>query len=410
MTEQAEKLPLSKLIRREWAIPYGLFLLLIFFEAMDSNAFAPIIAQIRDEFQLTATQVGLYSGAGALFGLLVTVPVGELIRRRGYRTAGGTMAAFIFAGAMVSFVAPVFLVLILGRILTLSGTRGCLLIGQAGGISVAPKQVRNTALSLLIAILSIGGAIGAYVVGGLIGGVHGWRAVMLTIAVSTVVLFIIYLLFMRMPEGAEERHAEKAAADKSLPNVYKIWPLYGLGLAYALSTAGMTVNSTFASVVAQDSWNLDAKFTGGAVGLGQIISLPFVILSGILADKYLPRRVVITLFVLLSMSGAFVQLASLELAATAGGPTLFTIGLVFCFVGKAGGGLLYACVPDYLKQGMSLGPAYAVLSLVAMSGYVLEPILAGMIRDATGGWHLVFLTFGLGPLLGLLLIRQMKVQ
>lgn len=400
------------LIRREWAAPFGLFLLLILFEAMDSNAFGPIIAQIKEEFDLTATQVGLYSGLGSLFGLLVTVPVGELMRRKGYRIAGTTTSGLIFVGALVSFVSPTFLVAIFGRIIAMCGTRGCLLVGQAGGIMVAPKRIRNTAWSVLTSMISIGGGLGALVLGGYIGGNYGWRAVMLVIAVSAVVLALVYAFFLRMhkPSETDAEPGEALGDDAPTVDVYKIWQLYFLGLAFALCTAGMTVNTTFASIVVKDSWNLTAHFTGTAIGLGQFISLPFTILSGILADRYLPRRLVITLFVLVTVLGAFVQVASLSFGAAHGGPAMFMTGLILCFIGKAGGGLLYACVPDFVKSHRSLGPAYAVLSLVSMSGYVVEPILAGFLRDVTGSWHVVFTIFGIAPLVGLFVVWLMKVR
>jgi hypothetical protein len=57
-------------------------------DQVDYNAVGPITGLIRTEFGLTATEVGIYAGVGALFGLLSLIPTGELIKRVGFRAAG----------------------------------------------------------------------------------------------------------------------------------------------------------------------------------------------------------------------------------------------------------------------------------------------------------------------------------
>lgn len=397
---------LRSVLNREWGVPFALFLLLVLFEAMDSNAFGPIIAQVRAEFGLSATQVGLYAGLGSLFGIFITIPVGEFIRRSGYRVAGTAMAGFILAGALISFFAPTFLVALAGRVLTISGTRGCLLVAHAGGSTVAPRSALNTAWALLSAMLAIGGSFGAFFLGGYIGGNYGWRTVMLVIALSTVVLAAIYAVFLRIKPSVETEAQGPEAVDLTVSNPYKMWQIYALGLSFALTMSGLIVNATFASVVAKDRWELGAQFTGTAIGLGQLVSLPFMFLAGVLADRFFPRGPVIAVFVLSGVIGSLIQAGCLGLGAEQGGPTLFTIGVVLCYISQAGTSLIYAAAADVVKPGTHLGPVYAVLSLVAMSGYVVQPILAGILRDAIGSYEPVFVIFSVTALLGLLLLRS----
>lgn len=411
-TDEDQKADFRVLMRPELAAPFSLFLLLILFESMDVNAFGPVMAQIRDEFQLSATELGLYAGLGSLFGILTAIPIGEFIRGKGYKLSGTLLAVVIVVGSLISFFAPFFLVLLLGRVIVTIGARGCQLVGQAGGTTVAPATVRSTAWALMNAVLSIGGALGAVLLGGYVGGTYGWRAVMLVTAGISSIVAIVYALFLRMPAAALVEHeVEAAAAEKSSVNVYKIRSIYVLGAGFALTLSGLIVNSTFSAVVAQDRWNLGPQFAGNTLGLGLFIALPFLFLSGILADWLKGRKLVVALCILLAATGTFIQVASLGMDVAAGGANLFRLGLIVCYAGgMAGGALLFSCAPDLVPRGTNLGPVYAILSVVSFSGWFLEPLIAGVIRDATGSFDLVYTIFGLSPLLALFLLSSLKIR
>jgi MFS family permease len=393
--------------------PFSLFVILILFEAIDSAAFGPIMGQIREEFQLTGTQLGFYSGLGALFGILTAVPVGELIRRQGYRVSGTALALVIVVGAGISFYAPTFIALIAGRVMVTTGARGCLLVGQAGGTTVAPKAIRGTAWALMNSMISIGGALGAALLGGYVGANHGWRSVMLVMIVITLAIAAVYAIFLRMPSSTHADHEASTEASPATPsvNIYRLSPIYLLGLAFALTLTGLVVNSTFAAVIVKDRWDLGAQFVGNALGLGYAISVPFLFVGGIVADRLKRRRLVLTVFILIGVVGPLLQVVSLGMDVAQGGPNLFTLGLNLCYVsGIVGGALIYACAPDLVPQGTNLGPVYAVLSVISMSGWFLEPIMAGAIWDATGSSTLLLAIFSLSGLGGLFLLWKLRIR
>ena len=164
---------LRSLFRREWVTPFTLLMLLIIVDSADNNALGPITGLIRTEFGLTATEVGLYAGVGALFGLLFLIPTGELIKRVGFRAAGTITPLTVVTGAMISLMAPTFAILVLGRATITAGVRGSTVTGQAGGTSVAPPAIMGTLWAFINSSLVIGGIISSVWLGKFVGAIYG---------------------------------------------------------------------------------------------------------------------------------------------------------------------------------------------------------------------------------------------
>lgn len=406
--EQAASKP-----KRAWMLPFFLLLLPITFEAIDSGALGSVVAMVATEFQLTATQAGLFSGLGMLFAILATVPVGEFIRRAGFRTSGSTMAGVSAISALVMFVSPVFIGAIIGRVGLSIGNRGCLITSHAGGSTIAPPAMASTAWALINTMFVIGAALGAVVFGGMIGSAYGWRGTMLSVAAISAAIGIIYLLFLRMPapEMGDAEVYEQPPVAVSQRSVYRIWPVYFLGVAFALTLSGLIVNSTFVGIVVGETWGLDVSFAANALGLGNFASLPFLLAGGLLADRLGRRKPLLIMFALVGAAGPFLQVYSLGMSAGAGGPVLFTTGLVLCYIhGMAGGALFFASAPELVPPGTNLAPVYAIMSAVSYSGFFVEPILAGVIRDASGGFVLVYAFCGAMALAGVALIQSLKIR
>lgn len=237
---------------------------------------------------------------------------------------------------------------------------------------------------------------------------------MLVMIITTLSVTLVYAFLLRMPPSAEADHEEppgEAPTATASINVYKVWSIYLLGLAFALALSGLIVNGTFAAVIAKDRWGLGAQFAGNAIGLGHSISVPLLFVAAMIADRMQSRRRVLGVFILIGVVGPLLQVASLGMDVAAGGPILFTVGVILCYVsGVVGGALMYAGAPDLVPRGTNLAPVYAVLSVVSMSGWFLEPILGGAIRDATGSFSPLLATFSLSGLAALLLLWKLRIR
>jgi hypothetical protein len=76
--EPVGALGLRSLFGRAWVVPFTLPILQIVVDQSDCNAVGPITGLIRTEFGLTATEVGLYAGVGAVFGPPSLFPTGGM--------------------------------------------------------------------------------------------------------------------------------------------------------------------------------------------------------------------------------------------------------------------------------------------------------------------------------------------
>jgi MFS family permease len=393
-------------LAREWIVPFIFFMLLITVDQADYNAVGPITGLIRTEFGLSATEVGLYAGIGALFGLLALIPTGEIIKRFGLRIAGTVTPLTVVVGAVVSLLAPSFLVLILGRAALNAGFRSTTLTGQAGGASVAPPRIMGTLWAFLNTALVVGGVIGSVWLGGFVGANYGWRAVFVVEATVTVVVAIVFVLFL--PRAQAGRATDEIEVNPPVSfDAYRSVPVWLLGLGAGLATSGSTMIVAFGAIVVADQWALGPQFIGDSIGLGYLLSLPLMFVLAVTVDRTGRRRLALTTAALVGLVGALIAVGAVS-ATTTGGPEMFRIAIalfVSCSVSALA--LFFAAAPMFVPRGASLGPVYGLIATLALTWPVILPIVAGAVRDATGSFAIAFGLIAICELGAVVIVRRM---
>jgi MFS-type transporter involved in bile tolerance (Atg22 family) len=72
--------------------------------------------------------------------------------------------------------------------------------------------------------------------------------------------------------------------------------------------------------------------------------------------------------------------------------------------------MIYACAPDMVPKGTSLGPVYGLLVAISNAGSFFVPIIVGRIRDATGDFNSSFILLGVLCTISLLLCLKLRVR
>jgi predicted MFS family arabinose efflux permease len=390
---------------KAWILPFSLLLLVISVDSIDVNSFGPVMAQIKSAWNMSNTNVGIYTGMYGLLSILVAVPIGESVRRWGVKRSVMGAATIIFLGMMLMATANAFSQGLTGRILAAGGIRMATVASWAGATTVAPASIMTSAWTIMNTANAAGGIIGPSLVGGYIGSNFGWRAVFFSLAGFSVFCLIIIGLFLRMPLAKTAPPDSIAASkDASRFNVYRCWDIYLMGIIFTLMIGGSQISiMSFAPLAMVQRWKMDPQAIGNIMGLSYAVGLPVMFAAGILADKFRTRKKILIATAVPMAAGLFML--------TSQSQTVFVAGMI-CYLGftYAPGAMLYASAPGLVPKGTNLGPVYGLLVTISNAGAFFAPIIVGRIRDATGDLNPSFILLGTLCTLSLFLCFRLKIR
>jgi predicted MFS family arabinose efflux permease len=172
-----------------------------------------LLPQIKAEFQLTDTQLGLL--AGPVFAVVYAVlglplaAIADRVSRRNLITV--TLGIFSVATFVCGYISS-FVELLLARFVTGIGEAGTSPAACALIADLFPPAQRASALSIYASGLNIGVLI-AFFAGGWIAQVWGWRVAFMSAGAPGLALVILCLLTVREPRrGAADRLRDTQSA------------------------------------------------------------------------------------------------------------------------------------------------------------------------------------------------------
>ena len=341
---------------KAWILPFSLLLLVISVDSIDVNSFGPVMAQIKNAWKMSNTNVGIYTGMYGLLSILVAVPIGEAVRRWGVKRSVMGAVAIIFFGMLLMATANAFPQGLTGRILAAGGIRMATVASWAGATTVAPASIMTSAWTIMNTANAAGGIIGPSLIGGYIGSNFGWQAVFFTLAGFALFCFALIGLFLRMP-SAKTTPGDSAAASEAVSgfSVYRCWNLYLMGIIFTLMIGGSQISiMSFAPLAMVQRWKMDPQAIGNYLGLSYAVGLPVMFAAGILADKFGTRKKILIAAAIPMAAGLFML--------TSQSQTVFVAGII-CFLGftYVPGAMLYAAAPGVVPKGTNLGPVYGLL-------------------------------------------------
>jgi putative MFS transporter len=376
-----------------------------FFEGFDFFALAQILPQLRADFRLDEQSGGAlvaFANCGAVLSYALVQLAGRIGRRRALTlTILGYTVSSVLSG-----LAPNVWVFAAAQLAARFFLLGEWAIAMIYAAEEFPADRRATVMGTIQAFSSLGGILCAGVVPLLLRTPIGWRSVFF---VGAVPLVLVAIARRNLRETARFEALEVArsapGAAKLAVTLTRIWRtpyrnrMLLLAALWLLTYIGTQSAITFWKEFALAERGLTDAQVGTCLTIAAVGSLPLIFTVGKLLDRFGRRVGAVIIFVL---GGA-----GIALAYTLHGQWPLTAALVFALFGVT------AVLPVLNSYTTELFPtelrsdAYVWSNnLLGRFGYVLSPLLVGMLAQRTSWSLAVSSTAGaLGLALALILWR-----
>ncbi len=344
---------------------------MVSFFAVGVSFFAvpPLIPTLRAAFALSNLSIGLLMGAIAVPAIVFSIPLGAALDRWPPRAAGLAGLAAMLVGALGFAAAPGFAWLLAAR-----------LVFGVGGL------LMNLLLARLISVAFAGRELALAM--GLFTGVYhasmivlfslhpwleanlGWRGERGLLAALVLVAMPLHALAVPRSLPAGEGRPKPGGAGK-VPR-----PLAALGVSWMLYFVGFAALLTFAPEWAG----------GGASGLLVTSVITWVAIIGTpLAGAAIDRTGHPQVWGAASVGLMAATLALMAAGAVPAIAAMAVLGLVVAVAPPA-----FYSLPARLVPPERVGFAFGFITALSNLGAVIGPALAGVVRDATPSWTLVW--------------------
>jgi MFS family permease len=204
------------------------------------NKVPPLMLDIIDEFVVTLGQAGWLMSMLGLTGLLMALPAGIILQRRGLRFTGIVALGLVAAGAAFGALSGSFPMLLISRLLEGLGATILVVLAPAAIAMWFSREKVGTAMGIWTTAGPVA-AIIALMVAPLLAPVIGWRGVWWVTAAISVALMVVYWLLVRSPPRLAA--ADLPDKDGNLPVAALAWrkaldnrDIWLLGLAFLIFT------------------------------------------------------------------------------------------------------------------------------------------------------------------------------
>ncbi len=367
------------LVRGDWRYTVGIVTGGHFFSHFYLLAFPPLFPALRAEFGLSNAALGVLISVISI-GLLLQLPVGELVDRFGAKPVfvGGT--ALTAAGVGLAGFATSYLWLIAGAVVSGIGQSAFHPADYALLDAVADGEHKGKSFGVHSFGAYVGFASAPLVVGG-IALRADWRIALIAVGVAGVAYAALAALTLDSPY---RRRMGATSTDESGSTLREaaatFWdPTVFLLLSFfVVATVANKGIQTFTTVFVPTVYGLSTSianltltgfFAGAAIG---------ILVGGVLADRFDPRRIVVSTFGLCGVGVFALTLGAVPASAAVSVGGFALVGFVM--------GLAYPSrdrlVSRYTPSG-STGKGFGLIFTGASIGGLVGPALLGFVIDVT---------------------------
>ncbi len=379
----------------------GVLMIVYAFSFMDRQIVSILLEDLRLEFDLSDTQLGLLSGiAFALFYATLGVPIARLADRSNRVRIVSIAITVWSAMTAVCGLAGSFWHLFLARI----GVG----VGEAGGGPPSHSLVSDyfdpTERSVAMSIYSMGPTVGTFIglaAGGWVAQEYGWRWAFAVVGLPGILLAVLLYTTVKEPvRGAldnavkpAQRLGFNATVRELVKNRLWLWNMLG-------HTSAIFVGYGFSSwkpALYLRQFDLSQAEVGTLIGtMALLVGVPGLLVGGLIGDRLIARSrklavrciayaqlLVVPLYVLGLMADGW-------LAATA----LLGLGLVFYQLGYGTSISIGLSAVNPHQRALAASFGFLIANLLGLG---LGPLLVGAISDAAeSSFGIRSLAFALG--------------
>ncbi len=358
--------------------------LLIAVNQFGFGSVVPVVALYAEDFGVSQAAIGLTIGVYGLARFLVNYPSGRLSEQIGRKPTLAIGGAITVAGCIACAIAPNYPLFLAGRFIAGAGAAFVLTAGQIVVADIASPHNRGRVMAIYTGVFVF--AVGA---GSFPGG---WLATHFSLAApfwanAILAAIVTVLAFFFVPETRPERakSSEPVAGAPPKPRglaafrsqFLLLTAIQGFALISLVSFVTFFARTgglfNVIPLLAEDEIGLKPDQIGLGIGMISIVGLLLVYPSGVLVDRY-GRKAVIVPSALFS-AGAMVLFV---VAGTFGG---FLVASFFWAAASGVSGAAPAAYAADLAPPDQVGPAMGLYRTIADLGYVVGPLLLGLISD-----------------------------
>ena len=336
----------------------------------------PIMPILIEAFQLDLGSAGLLMSVFAITGVVLALPSGFILQRLGIKTTGLIALGCLAFGAVMGATAHSVGIILISRVIEGVGMGMMTILAPALITLWFPSKKRGLPMGIWATWVPVGSLI-MLILAPLMAETGGWQVVWWIGAGFSILMFVLYAIFIRAPEEYQdnsELSGSKPASVES-PGFWKtiakrdIWLMaFVFGCATFSGLAWSSFFPTF--LVSERGFSLSNASL--IFSISTVMSIFSCLVAGVISDRIGSRRLVFTL--------PFIPLAILM-------PLMFQVHgvwipfLLFLY-GLMGGAIptaIFAAVPEVMKKPELAGLGLAVITLGQNLGFVFGPAVFGIL-------------------------------
>jgi MFS transporter, DHA1 family, multidrug resistance protein len=355
--------------------------------------FMPIYARTLGASGVT---LGVFFASFSLAQMLFMPVIGRLSDRWGRK---GFIAAGLVITSLISLwyvYAPSMVYLIMGRFVQGGALAMILPISTAYVGDLAPADKRGTYMGIFNLFLSSSVGIGP-LIGGWLSDAYSMEASFYFMGGLNVLAFLFVLFFLPTAPGS----AGSSAHGTSYWDLFRRPKVKGLALYRAANAIQMGLWFSFLPLLAAEILQLSKSRIGYVMAVYMLTSSLVQVPAGYLADRVSKRALIMVSSVL----GSFV-FATVVFAESF--THLLLIGSIIGIISALSMPALNALAADEGQSG-GMGAVMAVLSVAMSAGFMIGPVVAGVLAEIYG-LHSLFVFGAIVGLIGAVLFARWTVE
>jgi MFS family permease len=364
-----------------------LVVLLLFSIAAPLNQFKvpPIMTLLMGSLRVSVGQAGLLMSVYAITGLVLALPAGLIFQRAGYRLTCLLAGGSICIGAAWGAVSVDLPSLMLSRVVEGIGTSFMAVLAPAVIAAWFLPERRGAAMGVWSAWVPVGSA-AMLAAAPLLARGGSWRPAWWAGCGYALVTTILALALARPSPAAGARVPESVGtnAELSTGQVLRHRDVWLLGLAFGCFNLVVLALVTYLPTFLGVTYGVSLQQAGLLTGIPSLVSIFAGAAGGVLSDRIGSRKRV-------SLAGLLVMAAAMPLTVVIAP----TVGLVLLLVVQ---GLAMGLVPtnifsaavEMVGGGRRGGLAMGIIMVGQNAGFLLGPVVFGLLVQSSGGWPLAY--------------------
>ena len=381
--------------RRFWIWPFAATLAAMFALQLSNLGFAPLLPSIQDEFGMSYTQLGLFTGMYGLLAMVLSVPAGVAAKWWGERRILSAGLLGVAVGSVLLGEAWSAASAIMFRGLTIVGYRFAFVSVLIAVALTAPASLRGRTMGYSAPrrrlrrwwARPLAGSWWAPSAGERpFSDMRAWRCSARRCSGCST-------CHCRVQPPAS--HGGESADPAGRRSAFRSPAVWMLALIVGMGGFGQFTVTNFAPSVARSVYGLNAAAAGVLISTGYMAAIVLNLLVGLLADRTNKLVVLCGVFAVLAAASASMAADDLTTFRVA---TALVIGLGFTATNQIYG--LAASVIPPREAGHAMG----IVSLGAGLFGFFGPQMLGILRDVTGSFDAGFYMVAAADVVTLLLM------